>query len=94
MVTPADFGIMAAKFENTKRRPTTYLRAQVVYKQGLVKDFIVPSAWTLDEFMHQTQLFGKVRLLRSLRAVQDVSIELAGGNVTVLPRKGVQHASR
>lgn len=53
------------------------LRAQVVYKQGLVKDFICSGELTLAEFMRRASAFGKVRLLRSMRPVRDLGAETA-----------------
>jgi len=61
------------------------MRAQVVYRQGLVKDFIASDQMTLFDFMSHANHFGKVRLLRSMRPVENLSTELAGGNVSVLP---------
>jgi hypothetical protein len=55
------------------------MRAQVVYRQGLVKDFVCHDGLTLAEFMRQASAFGKVRLLRSLKVVADVGAELESG---------------
>ncbi len=61
------------------------MRAQVVYRQGLVKDFICADELTLHEFMRRVSAFGKVRVLRSMRVVKDLAVELVpANNVTVL----------
>ena len=65
--------------------PTELMRTQVVYRQGLVKDFICADELTLAEFMQRVSVFGKVRVLRSMRVVKDLSVELVpANNVTVL----------
>lgn len=56
-------------------QPQELLRAQVVYRQGMVKDFVCSGEMTLSEFMRRASAFGKVRLLRSLRPVRDLRAE-------------------
>jgi hypothetical protein len=60
------------------------LRAQVVYRQGVVKDFLCYDDLTLAEFVRRASAFGKVRLLRSLRPVRDLHAEIGGGAVAWL----------
>lgn len=62
-----------------------FMRAQVVYRQGVVKDFIAPSEMTVCDFASHINRFGKVRLLRSLRLVDNLATELTAGGVTFLP---------
>lgn len=59
-------------------------RAQVVYKQGLVKEFIVPGDMTVSSFMRHASDFGLVRLIRSLHIVRDLNVEVQSGNNVIV----------
>lgn len=61
-----------------------YLKAQVVYKQGLVKDFICVDTIRWCDFLRQVVSFGKIRLVRSIREVKDISVEMESGNTTMI----------
>lgn len=67
-----------------KTDPLARMRAQVVYRQGMVKDFIVPGSMTLSDFSDAVASFGKVKTLRSVRGVKDLALETAEAGVTVL----------